>query len=692
MEYRDPTPISPDEIDYDESKVDTRVSHYTKQVREKMHGIDTREAMARAEEISSVVSTEAKEISVETKGRQDILEQQFDDQIANMTLEDPSSAEIVAAQTNRKTGENWQTIGNRLDEENNRLTAELATLEQEKANADYVQTLINSVTGLGIKDVYYTYTALKTAFPQGTEGVFIVLNTDPDNPHKYAWSSTIADWVDLGPYQWDSIPDRTVTAKKTDFLNILQSVNLFNKNNITVGKYVRSSDGSLQTLAGYNVFETEGKPNTDYKTVYSSERAFYDSVGLYLGGTNLASFTTPANTAIIKLSVTDSNLNTEMLVEGTVLPTSYVPFEETIEMVSDIKLQKENLSKAGKFVDRENLSFTSSVTSINKFDKSKVTAGKYVRSSDGVLTALSGYNASDGIPVTPGKIQRTVFSSMRAYYDNNNVFISGTNASQTTAPSNASIIKISVTDANLEKEMLVEDIDLPTEYVPYAEYTVLSDIKFNYKDILDPPSSLGLRRWEGKKWVAIGDSITEWEYPDENGVMQRWSTLVSNKIQVGSLIRCAEHSRKMNEIDSIMTYSGTTEQNLIDAALITVSLGQNDRSTPLGTINDSASFDGSSFYGSTRGMIEYLLGLNPNCTLVFITPTPAKNYENVLREKSDAIKKMCELYSIPVLDLNRMSNFNTYNYDYFYTDGSTHPNGIGYKRMANITSAFLEAM
>lgn len=137
MEYRDPTPISPDEIDYDESKVDTRVSHYTKQVREKMHGIDTREAMARAEEISSVVSTEAKEISVETKGRQDILEQQFDDQIANMTLEDPSSAEIVAAQTNRKTGENWQTIGNRLDEENNRLTAQLATIAQETTEIKY---------------------------------------------------------------------------------------------------------------------------------------------------------------------------------------------------------------------------------------------------------------------------------------------------------------------------------------------------------------------------------------------------------------------------------------------------------------------------------------------------------------------------------------------------------------------------
>ncbi|MGO5010787.1 hypothetical protein ACTQ5K_02715 [Niallia sp. Sow4_A1] len=144
MEYRDSTPISPNEIDYDENKVDPRVANYTRQVREKMHGIDTREAMARAEEISSVVSTEAKEISEETKGRQTILEQQFDDQISNMTLQDPSSAEMVAAQTNRITGENWQTIGNRLDDENERVTAQLAQ-KASKTEANNIQTQVDNL-------------------------------------------------------------------------------------------------------------------------------------------------------------------------------------------------------------------------------------------------------------------------------------------------------------------------------------------------------------------------------------------------------------------------------------------------------------------------------------------------------------------------------------------------------------------
>ncbi len=125
MTYKDPTPVSPSKIDYDKSKVDPRVSNYTKQVREKKYGGDTREAMARAEEISSVVSTEAKELSEKTKVRQDVLEKQFDEQIENMTLEDPSSAEIVAAHVNANTGESWTTVGRRLDDENKKVNEQL---------------------------------------------------------------------------------------------------------------------------------------------------------------------------------------------------------------------------------------------------------------------------------------------------------------------------------------------------------------------------------------------------------------------------------------------------------------------------------------------------------------------------------------------------------------------------------------
>ena len=93
-EYRDPTPINFN-VDYDQSKVDPRVATRTKAVREKMYGIDTREAMAQAEEITSVVSSESKILSEQTKARQDVLEQRYDTQLAGNT----DVSEVIDART-----------------------------------------------------------------------------------------------------------------------------------------------------------------------------------------------------------------------------------------------------------------------------------------------------------------------------------------------------------------------------------------------------------------------------------------------------------------------------------------------------------------------------------------------------------------------------------------------------------------
>lgn len=180
MAYRDPTPISPKQIDYDKNKVDPRVSNYTKQVREKLHGIDTREAMARAEEISSVVSTEAKELSEKTKVRQDVLEKQFDDQIENMTLEDPSSAEMVAAHVNTNTGESWTTIGRRLDDENKKVNEQLATNTQRIEDIN-TNVLMYGVKGDGETDETTILQNIFSSLPFGSRVSF---------PHKKIFKIT----------------------------------------------------------------------------------------------------------------------------------------------------------------------------------------------------------------------------------------------------------------------------------------------------------------------------------------------------------------------------------------------------------------------------------------------------------------------------------------------------------------------
>ena len=106
---RDPYPNNfPD--DYDKTKVDPRVRLRTSAVKNKLIGLDTREAMEQAPEIISVVATEAKELSDETSERQDELEERWETVLAETT----DGAEVIDARTGLR-GTSWPTIKGRLD-------------------------------------------------------------------------------------------------------------------------------------------------------------------------------------------------------------------------------------------------------------------------------------------------------------------------------------------------------------------------------------------------------------------------------------------------------------------------------------------------------------------------------------------------------------------------------------------------
>lgn len=95
-------------------------------VRTKVYGREVRESLAKGIEAAGETAEDARIKSEGTEIRQTVLEKQFDDEIANMTLADPSSAEIVAARTNANTGESYDTIGRRLDAEHANVTTQLA--------------------------------------------------------------------------------------------------------------------------------------------------------------------------------------------------------------------------------------------------------------------------------------------------------------------------------------------------------------------------------------------------------------------------------------------------------------------------------------------------------------------------------------------------------------------------------------
>ncbi|MCC5894826.1 MAG: DUF2817 domain-containing protein [Alkalibacterium sp.] len=118
-DYRDPTPITPIEPDYDVSKVPSEIKRYADFTRTKKDGLATREAMARSAEIAGLISKEANDRSKE-------LGDQFQEVIDETTGKDVISApEIIAARNNEAN------LKTRLDKENQEVTAQLAQTEQE---------------------------------------------------------------------------------------------------------------------------------------------------------------------------------------------------------------------------------------------------------------------------------------------------------------------------------------------------------------------------------------------------------------------------------------------------------------------------------------------------------------------------------------------------------------------------------
>lgn len=103
-------------------------------IREAIFGKDVRGSLADGLDAVNKETEDATKLSKDTEHRQTVVETQFDDQIRNMSLDDPSSAEMVAGRTNTITGENYSTIGERLDAENKTVTSRLVQTNTEIDN------------------------------------------------------------------------------------------------------------------------------------------------------------------------------------------------------------------------------------------------------------------------------------------------------------------------------------------------------------------------------------------------------------------------------------------------------------------------------------------------------------------------------------------------------------------------------
>ena len=112
----------------------------------------------------------------------------------------------------------------------------------------------------------------------------------------------------------------------------VQRINIIDKANAQVGKYVYYGDGSFGTNADfYAAGLYPVKPSTVYQvsSFYTQQFAFYDANKVYISGLLSADaehkFTTPSNAAYAAFSVPNEQIDSIVVAEAANFPSSYVP-------------------------------------------------------------------------------------------------------------------------------------------------------------------------------------------------------------------------------------------------------------------------------------------------------------------------------------------------------------------------------
>ncbi|WP_243549274.1 pectinesterase family protein [Priestia megaterium] len=280
-----------------------------------------------------------------------------------------------------------------------------------KADQYYVETMLAAAISGAPKGFYNTVTALQNAYPQGTEGVFLVL----ESGHIYIWNGTA--WADAGVYQGIEVGDKTVSEGKTTFIS--SRYNMYNDNAIEAGSYYYKSGTKIIKGTGSNIAthpKIKLKANTKY-TITEQNSSFWfigdvnmnfiDQLSLGSGG---GSYITTQDCYLYPSINLSLSHNTLMIVEGD-RPSSFSPygviFERDIKNLLNYvsKLDLANYHPPDKSITEEKTSFVKKY--YNMYDDTKVVVDRYYTSPSTTIINNSGTGTNLGnLPPIPLKANK----------------------------------------------------------------------------------------------------------------------------------------------------------------------------------------------------------------------------------------------------------------------------------------------
>ena len=201
----------------------TQISNF---IKTKGYGVDVRLLIAQLAEHFGLKTTQVVDLANLLSAEHDALKAQFDVVIRDATSGADWGGEIVLARGGKPTlqarlddttAQLAQTNNLKLDKsvyEENKLQTD--NLISKKADQSFVDSQLSTIVSGAPKGTYTNLTALQTAYPNGAEGVFLVLETG----HWYYWNSSLAEWADGGVYQSTGFGDNSVTFRELDKVSL----------------------------------------------------------------------------------------------------------------------------------------------------------------------------------------------------------------------------------------------------------------------------------------------------------------------------------------------------------------------------------------------------------------------------------------------------------------------------------------
>ena len=334
----------------------------------------------------------------------------------------------------------------------------------KEETANLISGMITTTTS-GHKG-YLTYADAVAAKSTLTANIVVEVLADPNASKNGVYLYNGTDFI-------KSSVDYVIKSEVKDIIGIKSGVNIADLSKVENGKYVDYTSGVRLVNASYSVLGMYAvEPNTEYKVPKGTQQfAFYDINKNYISGKATPDagqvFTTPSNAYFVAFSVLTSSVNSFMLAKSNEYPTAFTPY------FTNIKSLKININQINDLIStvKNELGFYT----INIIDTSKIKPNTYVAFNDGVEYANSGFSVGGFYEIKPNTEYQVSdwYNQQFAFYDANNVFLSGVAAVDSThkfvTPSNARYAKFTIPNDKINALVVAESALFPSSYIAYGQ-------------------------------------------------------------------------------------------------------------------------------------------------------------------------------------------------------------------------------